>query len=115
MGHNHGGKDYDNDCYDCHSEASRGAANTENSDRNSDRQKSASNCFIATAVYGNKMAPQVVTLRGFRDNVLKKSYLGRKFVTVYYKVSPPIATWLKGQPLLAWCVKKVLNGITSLM
>ena len=41
-------------------------------------------CFIATAVYGDINAPEVQTLREFRDNVLKKRRLGRAAVKVYY-------------------------------
>lgn len=41
-------------------------------------------CFIATAVYGDKNAPQVQKLREFRDNVLMQSSTGRAFVNFYY-------------------------------
>lgn len=41
-------------------------------------------CFVATAVYGDKNAPQVQTLRDFRDNVLMRSAIGRAFVDFYY-------------------------------
>ena len=43
-----------------------------------------SECFIATAVYGNPEAPQVQALRDFRDNILMEHPLGRKFVDFYY-------------------------------
>ena len=41
-------------------------------------------CFVATAVYGSRDAPQVRTLRDFRDNVLMQSSTGRAFVDFYY-------------------------------
>lgn len=41
-------------------------------------------CFVATAVYGSRDAPQVRTLREFRDNVLMQSPAGRTFVDFYY-------------------------------
>ena len=41
-------------------------------------------CFIASAVYGNPNALEVNILREFRDNVLMKHSIGRKFVEVYY-------------------------------
>ena len=41
-------------------------------------------CFVATAVYGSRDAPQVRTLREFRDNVLMQSPTGRAFVDFYY-------------------------------
>lgn len=43
-----------------------------------------SSCFIATAVYDSSHAPEVEVLRKFRDEVLKKSGLGRKVVDLYY-------------------------------
>ena len=68
-------------------------------------------CFIATAVYANPMAPEVVSLRKFRDDTLKKYGIGRKFVRVYYKVSPSIADWLKKQPTLSSVIRSILNQI----
>jgi len=41
-------------------------------------------CFIATAVYGDRNAPQVKTLRQYRDDVLMQSAPGRAFVKFYY-------------------------------
>jgi len=41
-------------------------------------------CFVATAVYGNRNAPQVETLREFRNNVLMQNTAGRAFVDFYY-------------------------------
>ena len=41
-------------------------------------------CFIATAVYGTRDAPEVRTLRDFRDNILMQSLTGRAFVDLYY-------------------------------
>ena len=41
-------------------------------------------CFVATAVYGDRNAPQVNVLRDFRDNVLAKSATGKAFVDFYY-------------------------------
>jgi hypothetical protein len=52
--------------------------------RRDDGGSSPSDCFIATVVYGNKQAPQVETLRQYRDNVLMQSAPGRAFVDFYY-------------------------------
>lgn len=53
---------------------------------------SSGGCYIATMVYGDYDHPQVLILRDFRDNVLKKSVLGRAFIRFYYRYSP---TWVK--------------------
>ncbi len=47
-------------------------------------KKGRTGCFVATAVYGDINAPQVQTLRDFRDNVLMQSEAGRMFVDFYY-------------------------------
>jgi hypothetical protein len=40
------------------------------------------------------MAPDVMTLREFRDDVLLESALGKAFVHAYYKLSPPAAEFI---------------------
>ena len=47
-------------------------------------------CYVATAVYGSYNCPEVWTLRRYRDNNLKKTWYGRKFVKIYYKLSPKV-------------------------
>ena len=50
-----------------------------------------SGCFIATAVYGTPMCPEIDILRKFRDTKLLDNIFGETFVKCYYKTSPPIA------------------------
>jgi DNA-directed RNA polymerase subunit RPC12/RpoP len=66
-------------------------------------------CYIATAVYGSYDAPEVITLRRFRDEVLQKSICGRLFVNIYYCISPCLAEKLKGTKHLNYIVKCLLN------
>lgn len=47
-------------------------------------ERAVDDCFVATAVYGDKNVPQIQTLRQFRDNILMQNSLGRTFVDFYY-------------------------------
>ena len=47
-------------------------------------------CYVATAVYGSYDCPQVWTLRRYRDETLSKTWYGRLFIKLYYKISPSL-------------------------
>lgn len=66
-------------------------------------------CYIATAVYGSYDAPQVLTLRRFRDQQLKKTALGRLFIRVYYRLSPPAAARLRNARHVNRLVRRCLD------
>ncbi len=68
-------------------------------------------CFIASAVYGDYDAPEVLVLRRYRDEILLHNALGRKFVRFYYRTSPPIAQVLKKMPMLASCIRALLDKL----
>src|SRR5580704_12957536 len=46
-------------------------------------------CFIATEIYGAD-SREVAVLKRVRDRVLFPSMLGRRFVDLYYRISPAI-------------------------
>lgn len=50
-------------------------------------------CFVATAAYGDPMHPDVVSLRAFRDNHLKRYLAGRAFIKIYWVVGPALARY----------------------
>ena len=60
--------------------------------------QSSSDCFIATAVYGDPLHPDVEFLRYFRDENLLRSRLGRAFVELYYRYAPSFASKLSPHP-----------------
>ena len=66
-------------------------------------------CFIATAVYGDFYAPEVIALRRFRDETLESSVIGRVFISLYYRYSPPVAAFLVKHPRLSALIRLPLN------
>ncbi len=57
-------------------------------------------CFIATAAFGTQLAPEIVVLTTFRDQVLASTGAGRRFIEVYYRLSPPVAERIAGSAVL---------------
>ncbi len=53
--------------------------------------KSGGICFVATVAYGVPNHPDVIFLRGFRDEVLSQSKLGRGFIAWYWRTGPKLA------------------------
>jgi hypothetical protein len=51
-------------------------------------------CFIATAAYGSYATPCVLILREMRDRFLLTNSIGKSFVSLYYKYSPPVAEFI---------------------
>jgi alpha-tubulin suppressor-like RCC1 family protein len=62
-------------------------------------------CFIATAAYGTDTAKEIDILREFRDAVLLPNGLGAKFVSFYYKTSPPVADFISQHAVLRTVVR----------
>jgi hypothetical protein len=58
-----------------------------------------SGCFIATAVY-SKQSYKLKIFRKFRDKILLKNRIGKRFVKLYYKVSPRIANEIRERNFL---------------
>lgn len=70
---------------------------------------SSGGCYIATMVYGDYDHPQVMVLRGFRDDVLQQCVLGRAFIRFYYKHSPAWVERLKDKKGINNFIRKILD------
>ena len=92
---------------------SNSSNDTSSKQGNSSSQKEG--CYIATAVYGDYNAPEVLVLRKFRDNVLKRSSLGRLFIKAYYAISPRLACKLKSNTFLNSKIKLILDRIVTII
>jgi hypothetical protein len=68
-------------------------------------------CFIATAAYGSYLDPHVRVLRDFRDAFLLTNSAGRALVRFYYRVSPPIADFIKGNAALRATTRIALTPV----
>lgn len=62
-------------------------------------------CFIATAAYGSSEEAHVRILRQFRDKKLLTNVLGREFVKLYYRYSPPVARYIAGRDVLRFLIR----------
>jgi hypothetical protein len=69
-------------------------------------------CFIATAVYGTPLAEEVDILRQFRDEFLLTNPIGRALVTIYYRLSPPVAGFISRHRTLRTAVRGCLVNPT---
>jgi subtilase family serine protease len=65
-------------------------------------------CFIATAAYGSPMAKELDTFRAFRDSYLLTNGGGSRFVSLYYRYSPPVAEFIDEHPVLKPIVRTAL-------
>ncbi|MBE0430215.1 MAG: right-handed parallel beta-helix repeat-containing protein [Dehalococcoidia bacterium] len=73
-------------------------------------------CFIASAAYGTDTADQIDILREFRDQVLLSNSLGAGFVSLYYRVSRPVALLIsRNEPLRAVVRAGLVEPIVSVL
>jgi hypothetical protein len=72
------------------------------------QKESSGGCFVATAVYGSPLAPEVLVFRRFRDQVLLPSRIGAALVVLYYAVSPFVALLISRIGFLRRAVRLVI-------
>jgi hypothetical protein len=66
-------------------------------------------CYIATMVYGDRNAPEVVVLRKFRDEKLLPHFFGRVFVRMYYALSPTFVFIFKNNKPVNDLIRSILD------
>ena len=71
-------------------------------------------CFIATAAYGSLDDHHVLMLRQFRDTYLKSSAFGRRIISNYYLLSPPLAQLISEKPAAQSVVRMAIAPMASL-
>ena len=76
-----------------------------------DQLTTTSSCFIATAAFGTPMQPEVQVLRNFRDDRLLTNPVGKAFVDTYYKLSPPVADYIRNNDDLKAVVREILKPV----
>ena len=69
-------------------------------------------CFVVTAANDDDVtAPQVTTLRAYRDQRLRSNPLGRAFTDLYYRWGPYGARVLRRNPALRPVVRVLLTPV----
>ncbi len=66
-------------------------------------------CYVATAAHGDFEAPEVRTLRRYRDQRLRSHPLGRAFTVFYYRFGPYPAAVIERFPALRAPARQVLR------
>jgi len=77
--------------------------------------KSGATCFVASVAYDDPNHPDVMFLRGFRDDVLSKSAKGQAFIAWYWKNGPKLARIVGKSSVLRNGARLAISGIVKLL
>lgn len=77
--------------------------------------KSGATCFVASVAYDDPNHPDVMFLRGFRDNVLSKSVQGKAFIAWYWRKGPKLAKVVGKSIVLRNGARLMISGIVKLL
>lgn len=78
-------------------------------------EKKKQGCYIATCVYGSYDCPSVWVLRRYRDQFLRKHWLGRLFIDVYYSISPILVQYFGNTHWFQKLFKKILDPFVQVL
>jgi len=73
--------------------------------------KQKSRCFVATVVYGDANAIEVIKLRCWRDEVLSKIFGGNIIINLYYFIGSHYANLINRIPILKKITKTIIDKI----
>ncbi len=82
-------------------------------EKNLSIQQQGQGCYIATMVYKDKMAREVLTFKKFRDRTLKRSFPGRFFIKLYYFLSPAFVRLFKNSKRINTIMKRLLDKLLT--
>lgn len=71
-------------------------------------------CFIATAAYGTALSEEIDSIRRVRDSYLVNRKWGRKLISTYYTLSPPLARIIERSEPLKKLVRTFLTPLVKL-
>ena len=71
-------------------------------------------CFVATAAYGSPYHRCIDLLRTFRDEYLADHPIGKKWVQLYYRYSPPVARFIADHPAVRKGTQLILLPLVAL-
>lgn len=72
-------------------------------------------CFVATVSYNDANHPDVLFLRQFRDDVLAKNLLGRRFIAWYWRNGPRLARFVGQSKALRMISRVAIGFLVSLI
>lgn len=77
--------------------------------------KSGATCFVASVAYDDPNHPDVMFLRGYRDNVLSKSKAGQAFIAWYWRNGPKLAKFVGNSSFLKDSARIVISTIVKII
>ena len=72
-------------------------------------------CYIATCVYGSYDCDEVKVLRNFRNTRLSKSVAGKKFINIYYYISPKLVKTFGRSKLFHMIFKPMCDWLVGIV
>jgi hypothetical protein len=72
-------------------------------------------CFVATAAWGDRLHPDVVWLRNWRDRVLVRYAAGRAFIRLYWIIGPRMARYVRPDQASGRISRAIIGALISLL